>query len=120
MRIRRAAVFLLLLAFGAVALVPIPVAGLSGAEELRERREGDGQGHEHDKAFAARKPAQLAAGAALKRPSAPPLRRTLFAVAAAFTSLVLQAPERGDEPVTPAELQVFNAAHSNPLRAPPV
>ena len=118
MRIRRAAVFLLLLAFGAVALVP--VAGLSGAGESRERHDDDAQGGERDKAFAARKPLPQVVSAALKRPSAPSLRRTLLAVAAAFPSLVLQAPERGGEPVTPAELQVFNAAHSNPLRAPPV
>lgn len=117
---RRAAIFLLLLAFGAVALVPAPATVLPGAEELRERRDSHGDSDGRDKAFAARKPLPQGVGAALKRPSAPSLRRTFFAVAIAFPSPVLQVPERGDEPVTPSELQVSSAAHSNPLRAPPV
>ncbi len=117
---RRAAVFLLALAVGAVAFIPAPVENLAGGFELRKRRDDAHQGREQDKAFAARKTLPESVSAPLKRPSAPNLRRTLIALALPVPFLALQSPGRGGDPTTPTYLQVFSPSNPQSLRAPPV
>jgi len=115
---RRAATLFLLLIFGAVALVPVPLENIPGASELRKR--GDAVDPGGDAAVAARKPAPESVTAALKRPSAPSLRRMLLAVGGPAPSLVLQPPARTVAPTAPSHLREFRSAHPNALRAPPV
>jgi hypothetical protein len=100
----RFAVLALLLGFDAATLHPLlSTAELPASSVLGDHRDGD-------KACAARKTAAEIISVQAKRPSSPPLRSSVVALAVPFAAASPLRPQREGQLTDPTYLQIFRSA----------